>query len=456
MASANTLCKKLLNVKTAVVESHNFYFDQNGVQHLRIKAHPNKWHQCRCPFCGRKCPKDGLSVKQRRLWRGLDFGSILVEIESDTQRIKCPEHGSIVADVPWAYPGSRFTKDFDLTVGWLAVYLPRAAVSEYMRIDWKTVGRCVSRTLREIEPERIVRLNNLVYIGIDETSYKKGHKYITVVLNHETNTVVWAAPGHGKKVLEQFYRLLTPEQLASIKVVTGDGARWITDCVNEFTPNCERCVDPFHVVEWAMDALDEVRREVWREAYTEAKQLRKESPVMRGRPKANDAGVQTVRQAKAKADQIKGSTYALGKAPENLTESQQIRLEMIQKENPRLYRAYRIKESLRLILKMQSVDEAASELEHWLWWASHSRIPAIHGLYAKVKRHKEHILNAIRLGLSNARIEAANNKIKLIIRKAYGFRNIDNLLDILSFAINFTKNSSDRQKCLCLQGFLEK
>ena len=180
-----------------------------------------------------------------------------------------------------------------------------------------------------------------------------------------------------------------------------------------------------------MEALDEVRREVWREAYTEAKQLRKESPVMRGRPKANDAGVQTVRQAKAKADQIKGSTYALGKAPENLTESQQIRLEMIQKENPRLYRAYRIKESLRLILKMQSVDEAASELEHWLWWASHSRIPAIHGLYAKVKRHKEHILNAIRLGLSNARIEAANNKIKLIIRKAYGFRNIDNLLDMV-------------------------
>ena len=387
MASANTLCKKLLNVKNVVVESHDFYTDIAGAQHLRIQARPDKWHQCRCPYCGKKCPKDGVSVKGRRQWRSLDFGSILVEIESDTQRINCPEHGRIVADVPWAYPGSRFTKDFDLTIGWLAVYLPRSVVSEYMRIDWKTVGRCVSRTLHEIEPERNVRRNGLVHIGIDETSYKKGHKYITIVLNHDTNTVVWAAPGHGKKVLEQFYRSLTPEQLASIKVVTGDGARWITDCVNEFTPDCERCVDPFHVVEWAMDALDEVRREVWREAYS--------------------------------------------KAPENLTEDQQLKLEIIQQEDPRLYRAYLIKERLRLILKIRSVEEAAAELKRWLWWASHSRIPAMHDLYAKVKRHKEHILNTIRLGLSNARIETANNKIKLIIRKAFGFRNMDNLLDMV-------------------------
>ena len=76
-------------------------------------------------------------------------------------------------------------------------------------------------------------------------------------------------------------------------------------------------------------------------------------------------------------------------------------------------------------------EDAAAELKRWLWWASHSRIPAMHDLYAKVKRHKEHILNTIRLGLSNPRIEAANNKIKLIIRKAFGFRNIDNLLDMV-------------------------
>lgn len=364
MASTNTLCKKLLNVKTAVVTGSDFYTDEDGVNHIRIKVRPNKWHENDCPFCHKSCTRYDSQSSTSRIWRGLDWGGTLVEVECHTHRIKCPVHGILVADVPWAYPGSGFTKDFDLTVGWLATYLPRSAVSEYMRIDWETVGRCVHRTLNDIEPERSRRLDGLVNIGIDETSYKKGHKYITVIVNHDTNTVVWAAQGHGKTVLESFYRQLTPQQLSSIRVVTGDGAKWITECVNEFTPDCERRVDPFHVVEWAMEALDEVRREVWREAYSEAVQLAKEHPRKKGRPKADD-------------------------------------------------------------------EEADAELKRWLWWASHSRIPAFKKLYQKIKRHKGHILNAIRLGMSNARIEATNNKIKLIIRKAYGFRNIQNMLDMV-------------------------
>lgn len=368
MVSTNTLCKKLLNVKTAVIEGADFYADGDGVNHIRIHARPNVWHEDDCPFCHKRCRRYDKKNPQPRIWRGLDWGGTLVEISYDTHRIECPEHGVLVADVPWAYPGSGFTKDFDLTVGWLAVYLPRSTVSEYMRIDWETVGRCVHRTLNDIEPERSRRLDSLVNIGIDETNYKKGHKYITVIVNHDTNTVVWAAQGHGKGVLTQFYKQLTPKQLSSIRVVTGDGAKWITECVNEFTPDCERCVDPFHVVEWAMEALDEVRREVWREAYSETVQLAKAHPRGKGRPKADDAEAAIIKAAKEKAEEIK---------------------------------------------------------------ASHSRIKAFKELYQKIKRHKEHILNTIRLGMSNARIEATNNKIKLIIRKAYGFRNIQNMLDMV-------------------------
>ena len=139
--------------------------------------------------------------------------------------------------------------DFDLTTSYLATYLPRSAVSSYMWINWAVVDKCISRSLNDIEPKRLRRLNGLVNISIDEPSYKKGHKNITVVLNHDTNTVVWASEGYGKSVLVQFYLQLTPEQLASIKVVTEYGARWITEFENEFTPNCERCLDPFLVVE---------------------------------------------------------------------------------------------------------------------------------------------------------------------------------------------------------------
>lgn len=90
-----------------------------------------------------------------------------------------------------------------------------------------------------------------------------------------------------------------------------------------------------------------------------------------------------------------------------------------------------MKEMLRLLLKIRNVDEAAAELKRWLWRASHSRIKAFKELYLKIKRHREHILNAIRFGMSNARIEATNNKIKLLVRKAYGFRNIQNMLDMV-------------------------
>ena len=431
MASANTLCKKLLNVEKVVVEGCDFFMDQDGVNHIRIHARPNAWHADDCPICHKRCKRYDSRNPQPRIWRGLDFGGTLVEVSYDTHRIDCPEHGVLVADVPWAYPNSGFTKDFDQTVAWLAVYLPRSVVSEYMRIDWETVGRCIHRSFNDIEPDRSRRLDNLVNIGIDETSYKKGHKYITVIVNHDTNTVVWAAQGHGKKVLESFYRQLSDEQRASIRVVTGDGARWITDCVNEFTPDCVRCVDQFHVVQWAMDALDQVRREAWNEAYSEVKHLKKEHPLKRGRPNESDPVTAKIRAAKEKAEEIKHSAYALGKAPEHLTKKQQLRVEMIAGNNNQLYRAYRMKEMLRLLLKIQDVEEAEDELKHWLWWASHSRIPAFKELYQKIKRHKEHILNAIRLGMSNARIEATNNKITLIIRKAYGFRNIQNMLDMV-------------------------
>lgn len=113
-------------------------------------------------------------------------------IRASTPRVSCPEHGVVVAAVPWAYHDSSFTAAFDRTATWLATHLPRSTVSDLLLIDWKTVGRCISRTLGDLEPDPSRRLDGLVRIGVDETSYRKGYKYITVVANHDTNTVVWA------------------------------------------------------------------------------------------------------------------------------------------------------------------------------------------------------------------------------------------------------------------------
>lgn len=430
MTSANTLLKNILGVKGAVVQGADFSEDARGVKKLTIRMRPRKRESDRCPICGRHCAVyDRSSVL--RSWRALDFAGILVYIKACTQRISCPKHGVLVSAVPWAFHDSGFTKSFDLTATRMAGNLSRSAVAEYLRIDWKTVGRCITRARKCVETDHSKRLDNLVNIGIDETSYRKGHKYITVIVNHDTNTVVWACNKHGKDIFSKFLEGLTSEQRASIKVVTGDGARWIDRCIEEYLPNCARCVDSFHVVGWANEALDSLRKEAWRDAHQELKELKKTVKRKRGRSSLKDKDSITVHKAEIKASEIKHSACALGKAPEHLTNKQETQLAEIAVSNKRLYRGYLLKEQLRLILHMDDTDEAKEELDKFFWRATHSRINEFKELGHKIRRHEEHILNTIRLKMSNARIESINNKIKRIIRRAFGFRNVDSMIDMI-------------------------
>lgn len=288
-----------------------------------------------------------------------------------------------------------------------------------MRVEWHTVGGICKRVYQEMEESRLSRFNGLVNIGIDETSYKKGHKYMTVVINHDKSSVIWCAPGYGKDVLSQFFELLSEEQRASIRCVSADGARWIASCVEEYCPNAQRCIDPFHVVSWATDAFDQVRREAWAEAHQQAKNQPKRKP---GRPAKGETAPE-----KKQAKSVKNLRYALLKNPERLSENQQAQLQFLTKANPTLYRAYLLKENLRLALKA-GPDEIAGALTKWLAWAQRCRIPTFRELRRKIKRHFSAIVAAARFKLSNARSEATNNKIKLIIRTAFGFRNVDNMV----------------------------
>ena len=194
------------------------------------------------------------------------MGTTGIQIEACAPRIKCPEHGVIVARVPWARHGSDFTYDFETAVTWLTLHATAQDVADYFRIKWDTVGSIAKRVQESLEKDQPSRFDDLEEIGIDETSYKKGHKYMTVVINHKTGNLIWAKKGHGKEVLTEFFKELTEEQCAKIKYVTADGARWIADCVKEYCPNATRCIDPFHVVSWANDSLDEVRRAAVRQA----------------------------------------------------------------------------------------------------------------------------------------------------------------------------------------------
>ena len=387
-----------------------------------VKVRPHKRYARRCPICHAACPAYDASPSPRR-WRALDLGAARCHLEYRMVRVECPVHGVHAEDVPWARPNSGFTCAFEDEAAWLSVHCCRSVVAELMRIDWKTVGAICKRVYGDLERESgRSRFDGLVRIGIDETSYKKGRKYMTVVVDHDRNRVVWAAKGHGKAQLDAFFDLLTEEQRASIRVVTADGAGWIADVVEARCPNAERVMDPFHVVSWATDALDELRRQAWRRAREKDARAPKRK---RGRPKKGEGA------KPSSAAPIKGARYPLLKNPENLTPSQSTTLEAIARSDPRLYRGYLLKEGLRDVFKADGAAEARERLEGWLARACRCRIPEFVELSRKVRRRKEQIVRAVELGMSNARIEAINNKIKLTVRMGYGFRNIDNLIALV-------------------------
>ena len=175
-------------------------------------------------------------------------------------------------------------------------------------------------------------------------------------------------PGRTSTTVNEFFDLFGEERCKLITHVSADGADFIDTIVAARCPAAVRVADPFHIVQWAGDALDEVRREAWNDA---RKQARSEPKRGRGRPPADAPPRPGSERAKA----FKGARYSLWKHPENLTESQQTKLAWIAASDPKLYRAYLLKEGLRVVFRLPH-DEAAEALDRWISWARRCRIPA--------------------------------------------------------------------------------
>jgi transposase len=312
--------------------------------------------------------------------------------------VKCREHGIVVAAVPWARHESRFTREFEEQVAWLATETSQSTVAELMRVTWRSVGRMITRVIAE-SVGREDALDGLLRIGIDEVSHRKGQKYLTVVYDHDRKRVVWASAGRDAETVAAFFDALGPDRCAKLEQVSADGASWIRTVVRERCPQAKLTLDPFHVVSWATDALDEVRREVWNEARRTG---------------------QT-----ALAEGLKGARFALWKNPENLTKNQKRTLASVSKTNNRLYRAYLLKEQLRQVFKAGTKEKGMAILKGWLRWASRCRIPSFVSLAANIRKHQTDIAVTLDLGLTNAALEAANTKIRLLIRRAFGFHSPD-------------------------------
>ena len=402
-----SLWRALLAVENTVIEDVE-YDEDAGVVIVHVR--PRRPRHGRCGVCGTRASWYDNGGGRRR-WRSLDLGVMEVFLEADAPRVNCPVHGPTVRQVSWARHGAGHTHTFDQQVAWLATQCSKIAITELMRIAWRTVGAIITRVWADTA-EGLDLFAGLRRIGIDEISYKRGYKYLTVVVDHDTGRLVWAGVGRDKATVRAFFDALeasSPGRCAQITHVSADGATWISDVVTERCPTAIRCADPFHVVKWATTALDEVRRQAWNAARADTRTLR----ARRAAGKEN----YSVGHAKA----LKSSRFALWKNPENLTTRQQAKLAWIAKAEPRLHRAYLLKEALRLVFQLP-YDEAVAALEAWINWARRCRIERFVKLQRTIVRYKTEILATIEHGLSNGLIESVNTKIRLITRIAFGFK----------------------------------
>jgi len=358
------------------------------------------WRAARCSGCGMRRP--GYDRNPSRQWRHLDMAGMKLLFRYSPRRVDCKRCGIVVEQVPWASADSGFTRPFEDMVGYLAQRCDKTTIANMMRIAWATVGRIIERVVAR--HGRKDRLADLVYIGVDEISYRRRHNYLTVVVDHFRGEVVWAHPGKSAETLRAFFDELGEERCGQIEAVTVDLAGGYIKAITEASPKAKLIFDRFHIQRLAHDALDEVRREEVRRAET--------------------SGDRTT---------LKRTRWSLQKNPWNLTHFESHKLATLQRDNKRLYRAYLLKEALVGVLDRRQVNVARRKLEEWLTWAARCRLAPFKKLAQTIRRRMDGILEYIRYGcLSNGRSEGINRKIRTITTRSYGFHGAASLIAMIT------------------------
>jgi transposase len=359
-----------------------------------------------CPVCGYTTRARYDSRPEPSWWRHLDFGTAQVVVRAMLRRLVCPAHGVVVEAVPFARHRAGFTRDFEDVAALLATKTDKTTIARFLRIDWDTVGRICERVVAEgLDADRI---DGLVHIGVDEVSWKKHHNYLTLVTSHTSGKVVWGKAGKDTTTLDAFFDVLGPQRSAGIEAVSMDMGSAFNKSVRAegHAPQAAICIDPFHAVKLVTDALDVERRKAWNEL----------------RHGGNSAA----------AKKFKGARWVLLKNPNNLSDDQAATLRKLKRRGGDVWRAYSLKEAFRAVFAGDLAPDAVAELiDRWISRASRSRLPAFVKAAKTIRKHRDGILAAIRLGINNGRAEGLNNVVRLVFRRARGFHSADAALALV-------------------------
>jgi transposase len=343
-----------------------------------------------CSVCGENSGR--LHMYGTRRVRDLNLAHARVDLVVPNRKLRCANCRTIRTE-GHSFLGSyrRYTLRFERAVADLCRRLPIKHVAEHFGLSWHAV--------KEIDKRRLERevgtpcYDGLRLLAVDEVAVHKGHTYLTTVLDLETGRIVWVGKGRSEATLASFFEELTPEQRKSIEAVATDMAAGFRNAVEKACPHAALVYDLFHVVaKYSREVVDVVRLE-------EAK-------------KQDEAGRKL----------IKGSRYLLLKNPPNLLRSQRKPLRELLAANENLNTVYVLKDQLKRIWEYKHPAWARKALDQWCALAHASGIPALATFARNLCRHEKGIVSHCRYPIHTGRLEGINNKIKVIKRQAYGFR----------------------------------
>ena len=340
--------------------------------------------------------------RRRRRWRHLDLGIHRLWLVYAMRRLECPECGVRTEELPWARPGARHTRDFEDMVLWLAQRTDRTSVATLMRCGWETVTAIINRGVAELLDAR--RLQALYRIGVDEVCYRHPHRYLTIIGDHDTGTVIDIRPGRSEQSLANFYEAQPDSIVSGIEVVSMDVSKAYTGATRTHAPQATICYDPFHIMQWVNRALDRV--------YAQA---------------ATGPG-----RAAMSTPDWKTARWALRTGENKLSADKRALVNQIARTNRRIGRAWTLKEQLRDVYRIDHPPGGARHyLRRWITAAKRSRINAFVGLAKRLEVYFEEVIAAIELGISNALIEGINAKIRLINARGYGHHSAQTLASMI-------------------------
>lgn len=368
---------------------------------LVVAVKPYK-NGARCPECGRR-GKIVRSLAPRR-WRDGRVCGQTIWLLYSPREVRCRSHGQAVEVIPWAAPSSRVTYRFEYVMLRMCSEMTQKVVAELLGLPTSTLSDLLHRAIKRGREGH--RIRGLTTVGIDEISYAKGHKYATIVYDLDCACVVWIGAGKGRDTIDRFFtEALSDYQRSRIKWACCDMSEAYMGAIKEHCENATLVLDRFHIVKKLNEAVDEVRKEQWRQANRKDRKA------------------------------LKGLRWLLYRHSSTRTPEATRTLKDLEKGNRRIYRAWRLKDEFEQFWEYKVPSAARRFLKNWTATAMRSRLDSIKAFVRTLREHQEDIIAFIETRLTNAISEGLNRIIQIVKNRASGFRDLDPFSDLIYLVV---------------------